>query len=111
MALTTFWPGPAAGAACGFSRQREGCHGRAGNPLLKSGDVRIDYQMTASGPLDLVFMPGFVSNLDVWWKSLPLPRVLRICRRNTVRLRYGSVPKRSHWITIQFSINANKQVS
>jgi len=33
---------------------------------LNSGDVRIDYQMTGSGPLDLVFVPGFVSNLDVW---------------------------------------------
>jgi pimeloyl-ACP methyl ester carboxylesterase len=35
----------------------------------KSGDVRIAYQVTGSGPLDLVFVPGFVSNLDVWWEE------------------------------------------
>src|SRR6266436_1926127 len=33
----------------------------------KSGDVRIAYQVTGSGPLDLVFVTGFVSNVDVWW--------------------------------------------
>jgi hypothetical protein len=111
IALTTFWPGPAAGAACGFSRQREGRHGRAGNPLLNSGDVRIDYQMTGSGPLDLVFVPGFVSNLDVWWEEPPSTAgIAEVCRRNTVRLRYGSVPRRSHRITIQF-LHQRKQVS
>ena len=30
----------------------------------KSGDVNIAYQVTGSGPFDLVFVPGFVSNLD-----------------------------------------------
>jgi class 3 adenylate cyclase len=35
----------------------------------KSGDVRIAYQVIGSGPLDLVFVPGFVSNLDVWWED------------------------------------------
>lgn len=35
----------------------------------KSGDVRIAYQVTGSGPFDLVFMPGFVSNLDLWWEN------------------------------------------
>jgi pimeloyl-ACP methyl ester carboxylesterase len=35
----------------------------------KSGDVRIAYQVTGSGPLDLVFVPGFVSNVDVWWEE------------------------------------------
>jgi hypothetical protein len=35
----------------------------------KSGDVRIAYQVTGNGPLDLVFMPGFVSNLDLWWEN------------------------------------------
>jgi class 3 adenylate cyclase len=31
----------------------------------KSGDLSIAYQVTGSGPFDLVFVPGFVSNLDV----------------------------------------------
>lgn len=35
----------------------------------KSGDVRIAYQVTGSGSLDLVYVPGFVSNLDVWWED------------------------------------------
>ena len=35
----------------------------------KSGDVRIAYQVTGSGPFDLVFVPGFVSNLDLWWEN------------------------------------------
>jgi class 3 adenylate cyclase len=30
----------------------------------KSGGVSIAYQVTGSGPFDLVFVPGFVSNLD-----------------------------------------------
>jgi pimeloyl-ACP methyl ester carboxylesterase len=35
----------------------------------RSGDVRIAYQVTGGGPLDLVFVPGFVSNLDLWWEN------------------------------------------
>jgi class 3 adenylate cyclase len=34
-----------------------------------SGEVRIAYQVTGSGALDLVFVPGFVSNLDLWWEN------------------------------------------
>jgi class 3 adenylate cyclase len=34
----------------------------------KSGDVRIAYQVTGSGPLDLVYVPGFISNLDKQWE-------------------------------------------
>jgi class 3 adenylate cyclase/pimeloyl-ACP methyl ester carboxylesterase len=33
----------------------------------KSGNVRIAYQVTGSGPLDLVFVPGYISNLEAWW--------------------------------------------
>ena len=35
----------------------------------KSGELRIAYQVVGSGPLDLVFVPGFVSNLDLWWEE------------------------------------------
>jgi class 3 adenylate cyclase len=35
----------------------------------RSGDVRIAYQMIGDGPLDLVFVPGFISNLDLVWES------------------------------------------
>jgi len=30
--------------------------------------VRIAYQVVGGGPLDLVYAPGFVSNLDVFWE-------------------------------------------
>jgi class 3 adenylate cyclase len=35
----------------------------------KSGDLNIAYQVTGSGPLDLVYVPGFVSNLDAMWEN------------------------------------------
>jgi pimeloyl-ACP methyl ester carboxylesterase len=34
----------------------------------RSGDLRIAYQILGTGPLDLVFVPGFVSNLDLHWE-------------------------------------------
>ena len=35
----------------------------------KSGDVSIAYQVAGSGQLDLVYVPGFVSNLDRIWEN------------------------------------------
>lgn len=35
----------------------------------KSGDIDIAYQVVGDGPLDLVFVPGFVSNLDTTWEN------------------------------------------
>lgn len=35
----------------------------------KSGDVSIAYQVTGNGGFDLVFLPGFVSNLDQVWEN------------------------------------------
>jgi class 3 adenylate cyclase len=35
----------------------------------KSGDVRIAYQVVGDGPFDLVFVPGFISNLDLVWEE------------------------------------------
>ena len=34
----------------------------------KSGDVRIAYQVVGGGPLDLVYVPGFVSNIELFWE-------------------------------------------
>ena len=36
----------------------------------RSGDVAIAYQVLGDGPVDLVFAPGFVSNIDAGW-SVP----------------------------------------
>lgn len=35
----------------------------------KSGDLSIAYQVTGSGSRDLVFVPGFISNLDGAWEN------------------------------------------
>jgi len=35
----------------------------------KSGDVHIAYQVLGSGPIDLVFVPGFVSNVEFNWEQ------------------------------------------
>ena len=35
----------------------------------KSGDVHIAYQVVGSGPLDLVHVPPFMSNLELQWED------------------------------------------
>ena len=39
----------------------------------RSGDVSIAYQVIGDGPFDLVFVPGFVSHLELRW-TLPAIR-------------------------------------
>ena len=34
-----------------------------------SGDVHIAYQVTGEGPFDLVFVPGFVTHMELQWKT------------------------------------------
>jgi hypothetical protein len=34
---------------------------------VRSGDVNIAYQIVGDGPVDLVFVPGFISNLESAW--------------------------------------------
>jgi len=41
----------------------------------KSGDIKIAYQVVGDGPFDLVFVPGFISNLDVAWDEPHRARV------------------------------------
>lgn len=33
----------------------------------KSGDVNIAYQVFGSGSIDLVYIPGWISNIDLMW--------------------------------------------
>jgi pimeloyl-ACP methyl ester carboxylesterase len=35
----------------------------------RSGDLRIAYAVFGDGPMDLVFVPGFVSHLENWWEA------------------------------------------
>src|SRR2546423_5052096 len=36
---------------------------------VKSDDVHIAYQVIGEGPRDLLFVPGFVSNVEAVWQS------------------------------------------
>jgi pimeloyl-ACP methyl ester carboxylesterase/DNA-binding CsgD family transcriptional regulator len=42
----------------------------------KSGEVRIAYQVVGQGPLDLVFVPGCISNLEVQWEEAGFSHLL-----------------------------------
>ncbi len=44
----------------------------------KSGDLHIAYQVVGEGPFDLVYVPGWVSNVEVAWEE---PRVARFLER------------------------------
>ncbi len=35
----------------------------------RSGDVNIAYQVVGEGPRDLVVVPGWISNIDVFWEE------------------------------------------
>ncbi|AZO70347.1 MULTISPECIES: alpha/beta fold hydrolase [unclassified Mesorhizobium] len=45
---------------------------------VKSSGVNIAYQVTGDGPVDLVYVPGWVSNLDLAWAS---PRFAHVLKR------------------------------
>src|SRR5271156_2967257 len=42
----------------------------------KSGDVHIAYQVFGRGPIDLVFVPGFISHIENYWEHPDLARWL-----------------------------------
>jgi len=35
----------------------------------KSGEVHVAYQVFGDGPIDLILVPGWISNLDLWWDT------------------------------------------
>ena len=43
----------------------------------KSGDLSIAYQVVGSGPLDLVYVPGWVSHVELMWDEPSHARLLR----------------------------------
>src|SRR2546422_9034461 len=43
----------------------------------RSDDVNIAYQVVGDGPLDLVFVMGWVSHLDYFWEEPSFARFLR----------------------------------
>src|SRR5690349_11219847 len=46
----------------------------------RSGDVNIAYQVVGEGPRDLVYVPGWVSNVECFWEE---PGVVRFLERLT----------------------------
>jgi len=43
----------------------------------KSGNLSIAYQVSGSGPIDLVYVPGFTSHIGFAWEFPPFARFLR----------------------------------
>jgi pimeloyl-ACP methyl ester carboxylesterase len=43
----------------------------------KSGPVHVAYQVFGNGAVDLVFVPGFISHLEIWWSEPAHARWLR----------------------------------
>ena len=56
-----------------------------------SGNLRIAYQIVGQGPVDLVFVPGFLSNLDVHWED---PGYAHLFRRLSTFARVIQFDKR-----------------
>lgn len=42
----------------------------------RSGDVALAYQITGEGPIDLVFVPGWISNIEMAWELPEFARFL-----------------------------------
>jgi class 3 adenylate cyclase len=43
----------------------------------RNGDIALAYQVVGDGPVDLVFLPGFVHNLEITWEHPASARFLR----------------------------------
>lgn len=43
----------------------------------RTGQAHVAYQVTGSGPVDLVLTPGFISHLDLQWESVGYRRLVR----------------------------------
>ena len=59
----------------------------------KSGEVNIAYQVVGDGPLDLVFVPGFISHLDLQWAD---PRIARFLEQARLVLAADPVRQARH---------------
>jgi pimeloyl-ACP methyl ester carboxylesterase len=43
----------------------------------KSGELNIAYQVVGDGPRDLIYVPGFISNVEMMWENEELAAALR----------------------------------
>jgi DNA-binding SARP family transcriptional activator/pimeloyl-ACP methyl ester carboxylesterase/class 3 adenylate cyclase len=42
-----------------------------------NGDIHLAYQVIGTGPPDILFVPGLISHLDLWWEDPAASRFLR----------------------------------
>ena len=54
----------------------------------KAGDISIAYQVTGDGPIDLVRVPGWISNIDYDWEYPPLARLIERISKFTRFIRF-----------------------
>ncbi len=52
-------------------------HEIPGTRYAVSGDLHIAYQVTGAGEQDIVFVPGLISHLDLWWEEPVTARFFR----------------------------------
>lgn len=69
-------PGPSPAAAAGDSIP-ETRYARPETRYARSGDVNIAFQVLGEGPIDLVFVMGWVSHLEYFWTEPSFARFLR----------------------------------
>jgi hypothetical protein len=60
--------------ACHDRASRRGTSMQAVTKYARSGDVHIAYQAFGEGPINLVLVPGFVSNVENYWEQPDLAR-------------------------------------
>ncbi len=57
---------------------------RPDTQFAKNGDLSIAYQVVGDGPLDLVYVPGYISHVELNWEYLfiasPLERLAAFAR-------------------------------
>ena len=61
---------------------------------VKSDDVYIAYQVFGEGSLDLIFVPGFVSNIEAMWQS---PNSKQIFSASRLVLSRHHFRQTGHW--------------
>ena len=54
----------------------------------KAGDINIAYQVTGDGPVDLVRVPGWISNVDYDWEYPPHARLIERLSRFSRFIRF-----------------------
>src|SRR6516165_465417 len=45
--------------------------------FARSGDVHVAYQVVGEGPFDLVYIPGWISHIELAWEEPTLARFLQ----------------------------------